>query len=574
LVVRENKIMNTKQEIVEKIKKILLGLGVKKPQVQLDIPAHVKMGDYSSSVAMVCAKELNKKPIELAEEIKSKLVSNNTLGLLKIEVVNPGFINFFFDKNYFGDVVKEVILEKEGYGKSDSLGAKKIMVEFTDPNPFKEFHIGHLMSNTIGESISRIIIARGAEVKRACYQGDVGLHVAKAIWDLLKKEIYIVRDVRQSASAYVAGSELYESSSIIKGEVDEVNKKIYSRTDEIINKLYDQGKKVSLDYFETIYKKLGTKFDYYFFESEVGVFGQETVEKNLPNIFEGSEGAVVFKGEKYDPTLHTRVFINKDGLPTYEAKELGLAKIKYDRYPYDESVVITGNEINEYFRVLLKAMSLIFPDLAKKTKHLSHGMLRLPTGKMSSRTGKVITAESLILEVQEKILEKMKDREISDDKKKEISEIIAIGALKYSILKQTTGKDIIFDFDKSLSFEGDSGPYLQYATVRANSILKKVENIKLKVESEIPENWTTTNLERLLERFPSVVERAGTEYAPSHVATYLIELAGEFNSFYASHKIIDETDPTSPYRLALTQAFVHVMTSGLNLLGIKVPSQM
>ena len=168
----------------------------------------------------------------------------------------------------------------------------------------------------------------------------------------------------------------------------------------------------------------------------------------------------------------------------------------------------------------------------------------------------------------------MKDREISDDKKKEISEIIAIGALKYSILKQTTGKDIIFDFDKSLSFEGDSGPYLQYATVRANSILKKVENIKLKVESEIPENWTTTNLERLLERFPSVVERAGTEYAPSHVATYLIELAGEFNSFYASHKIIDETDPTSPYRLALTQAFVHVMTSGLNLLGIKVPSQM
>ena len=139
-------------------------------------------------------------------------------------------------------------------------------------------------------------------------------------------------------------------------------------------------------------------------------------------IFEESDGATVFKGEKYDPTLHTRVFINKDGLPTYEAKELGLAKIKYDRYPYDESVVITGNEINEYFRVLLKAMSLIFPDLAKKTKHLSHGMLRLPTGKMSSRTGKVITAESLILEVQEKILEKMKDREISDDKKKEISE--------------------------------------------------------------------------------------------------------------------------------------------------------
>ena len=225
-------------------------------------------------------------------------------------------------------------------------------------------------------------------------------------------------------------------------------------------------------------------------------------------------------------------------------------------------------------------MSLVFPDLAQKTKHISHGMLRLPEGKMSSRTGNIVSAESLINQVKEKII----SEHINDQ---DIAEIIAIGAIKYSILRQAIGGDIVFDFDKSISFEGDSGPYLQYSVVRANSILKKAagamsaegteapaERRVVDESDKLPEKWETTNLERLLERFPSVVARAGSEYAPHHIVTYLIDLAGEFNSFYASHKIIDEADSTSPYRLALTKAFAEVMTSGLDLLGIKVPEKM
>jgi arginyl-tRNA synthetase len=237
------------------------------------------------------------------------------------------------------------------------------------------------------------------------------------------------------------------------------------------------------------------------------------------------------------------------------------------------SIVITGNEINEYFKVLLKAMSLVFPELASKTKHISHGMLRLPEGKMSSRTGNIITAESLITKVTETVMEKMKDSEIDSGEKEKIAETVALGAIKYTILRSGIGGDIIFDFDKSISFEGDSGPYLQYATVRAHSILKKAHSI-VAVSKVMPENWETTNLERMLERFPSVVERAGVEYAPHYITTYLTELAGEFNSFYASSKIIDETDVSSPYRLALTEAFVQVMTNGLNLLGINIPERM
>ena len=543
-------------------------------------PRDMKNGDYSTNIALIEAKKTNKISKELAEEMVQKLKVEIFDDVEKIEVAGPGFINFFLKPEYFASHIPTMLTDSS-YGKSEKLLGKKVICEYTDPNPFKEFHIGHLMSNTIGEAISRIIEAQGAEVKRACYQGDVGLHIAMSVWAITDLKLDIEKAESQDlGKAYVHGSTKYKEDQNVQKEIVEINKKIFSREDSLINKIYDSGRKVSLDYFETIYKKLGTKFDFYFFESEVSQFGKEVVEKNLGSIFEKSDGAIIFHGEEHDSSLHTRVFINKEGLPTYEAKELGLSKIKYDTYPYDISIVITGNEINEYFRVLLKAMFLVFPHLSEKTKHLSHGMLRLPQGKMSSRTGTVITAMSLLGLVKEKILEKMSDREMSEDKKQEVAEIVAVGALKYSVLKQTIGKDIIFDFEKSLSFEGDSGPYLQYATVRANSILKKIPqgpSLGTKDgpwEEGVPDGWQTTNLERMFERFPSVVEKAGEECSPSYISTHLIQLAGEFNSFYASHKIIDGTDSTSPYKLAMTQSFSNVMTYGLNLLGIKVPDEM
>ena len=562
-----------KEELKKEIGSILKEMGIENPKVNLDYAARMEMGDYSSNVAMMYAKELGKNPFDLAEEIKHHLEAELPSGMDRVDIVKPGFINFFFDQGYFNSVIKEA--QKENYGKNKNLNGEKTIIEYTDPNPFKEFHIGHMMSNTIGESVSRIIESQGAKLKRANYQGDVGLQVAKAVWAMKKGQALL--------EAYAFGHKAYEEDESAKAEIIEINKKIYDKSDDAINEIYEDGRKKSLLYFEVLYNKLGTKFDYYFFESEVAEFGKETVEKNIGSVFEKSEGAIVFKGENFDRKLHTRVFISSEGLPMYEAKELGLSKIKYDSYPYDTSIIITANEISEYFRVLLKAMTLVFPELAQKTKHLSHGVIKLPEGKMSSRTGNIISAESLINQVKEKILTKMNSRfesERSEEGKyeaiatTEIAEIIAVGAIKYSILRQAIGGDIIFDFDKSISFEGDSGPYLQYSAVRAKSILRKVESEKSKVESGIPENWKTTNIERMIERFPSVVERAGSEYAPNYIATYLIELSSEFNSFYASHKIIDTEDPTSPYRLLITQAFYNVMISGLDLLGIKVPEKM
>lgn len=561
--------------------------------INLEHPSDLSFGDYSSNVALAHAKELKMKPRELADKIVEEIEKNKIKEIEKVEVAGAGFINFFLAKEFFAERAGEAIKEGDKFGANESLKGKKIMIEYTDPNPFKEFHIGHLMSNIIGEAISRIIEFHGAEVKRACYQGDVGLHVAKAVLgmkilrDLMPDEDAKLTDkVKYLAKCYSLGSGSYSSLSIDnfndvikkrneaieRGELAEINKKIYDRSDGEINRLYDWGRDVSLKNFEEIYEKLGTKFNFNFFESETGNFGKKIVEENLKNgVFEKSDGAVVFKGEKYG--LHTRVFINSEGLPTYEAKELGLAKIKYEKCPYDLSVVITGNEVNDYFKVLLKTMEIIFPELAEKTTHISHGMLRLPSGKMSSRTGDVITAESLIADVEKLVEDKIKDRNYDKSLEKEIIEKVSIGAIKYSILKHTVGGDIIYDFEKSISFEGDSGPYLQYSYARAKSVLEKAkeEGIKVSVEKIMPE---TSELEKLLYRFPEIVERAGKEYSPHYIASYLIELAGSFNSFYAKHKIVDKEDQISPYKIALTDAFAATMKNGLNLLGIEAPERM
>jgi arginyl-tRNA synthetase len=560
-----------KEELSKQIGVFLREIGVENPKVVFEYPARMEFGDLSTNVAMMYAKQLGQKPVDLAGEIKEMLVTKEIQHILRIDVVAPGFINFFFDQHFFAKSLEYAL--GSGYGKNTSLGGQKFFIEHTQPNPFKEFHIGHMMNNTIGESVSRIIKGNNAEVKIASYHGDVGLHVAKAIWGI-QKSGKMVSNVSDLGQAYAAGASAYENDETAQKEIVEINKRVYDKQDPEIRALYDLGKKISLDYFEGMYKKLDSHFDFHFYESDSGAIGKKLVEENIGKIFEkGEEGAVIFRGENFEPKTHTRVFLNKEGLPTYEAKEVGLAEIKKSTWAYDISLTVTANEQDSFFDVVEVAIGEVFLELKGKLTHISHGMLKLPSGKMSSRTGSIISADDLMSQVSTKALEKVQDREFSQEEKEKLAEIIAVGAIKYTILHQAIGGDIIFDFEKSISFEGDSGPYLQYATVRANSLLKKAEGI-VDLDSKIPEGWETVDLERMLERFPAVVEKAGREYAPHHIVTYLVELAGEFNSFYANHKIIDKEDPTSPYRLALTKAFTQVMTSGLDLLGIKVPEKM
>ncbi len=557
------------------INSALAELGVEGVSFVVEHPADITHGDWSTNAAMAAAKHAGKSPRALAEEIVATM---SRLSLdMEFSIAGPGFINITLSKEYFAREL-EAALATENYGNNESLKGKKVIVEYTDPNPFKEFHIGHLMSNTVGESISRLIEASGAETKRTCYQGDVGLQIACPVWVMLKarlpeEQMPLSEKIAFLAEAYVVGATALKADEVAKLEITAINKKIYDRSDSEVNRCYDVGRSWSLAYLETVYKRLGTNhgdgmaFNFYFFESKTGVFGKEVVLKH-PDIFEKSDGAMVYKGDEAKG-LHTRVFINKEGLPTYEAKELGLAQIKYDTYPYDVSIVITGNEINDYFKVLLDAMAKVFPELAAKTEHYSHGMLRLPTGKMSSRTGDVITAESLIGDTKEKALTKIKEGDFSDTEKDAIGESVAIGAIKYSILRQAAGKDIIFDFEQSLSFEGDSGPYLQYTYARTRSLLAKSEvtpRVVFGVTDEVP------LLHKHILRFPEVVLRAQVMREPHHVATYLIELAREFNAFYAYNQVIGSSDEAQ--KLALVHMTSCIIFRGLWLLGITAPERM
>ncbi len=603
------------KQLITDIETSLKALGITDPSVILQNPARPEFGDYATNVALRYSKELKMNPVELAEQIVKHLPSNTLIK--KTEVIKPGFINFHLTNTALIDNLVRAVSTVH-YGRSDMLKGKKIIVEYTDPNPFKEFHIGHLYSNIVGESLARFLESNGAEIKRVCYQGDVGMHVAKSIWGMMhtmKEENTTLEDLAQKSledrvsymgKAYALGASKYEEDQTAKEEMQKINlhvfiaaRKLWEHKEDFkpfieyekhtnvdrlllvkVSEIYKAGRQWTLDYFEKVYARLGTQFNDYYFESEVSEYGAKLVFEYLKKgVFVESKGAIVFPGE--DHGLHTRVFINSLGLPTYETKELGLAPTKYRRFPYDVSIIVTGNEINEYFKVLLKALSLINPDLAAKTKHISHGMVRLPEGKMSSRTGNIKTGESLLNEASARAEEKMKESATAGESKTlapETIEKVGTGAVKYALLKNSIGNNVEFNFNESVSFEGNSGPYLQYTFVRCISILNKFANTEDISTKTGDINFVVKEEElailRRLVKFEETVVAACQMYSPNIMCNYLYELAQEFNLFYQKHSILNSDSDTKEFRLLITRAVARILHNGLFLLGIETVEKM
>ncbi|OHA09100.1 MAG: arginine--tRNA ligase [Candidatus Sungbacteria bacterium RIFCSPLOWO2_01_FULL_59_16] len=564
------------------------------PDFSVEVPEDPAHGDYATNAAMVIAKAAAKQPQDIAIVLKEKIKARGEDLIERAEVAGPGFVNLWISDAYLLEKFPAV-LTTGGLHALENWGGKKVMVEFTDPNPFKEFHIGHLYSNIVGEALSRILEGAGASVKRANYQGDVGLHVAKAVWGMQRKleaggmslaeleRNTLDERIQFLGQAYAEGARAFDADESAKKEIAELNGKIFAR-DPQVQEWYTKGRAWSLDYFERIYQRLGTKFDFYYFERDVGEVGLALVREQLKKrVFEESEGAVVFPGEKYG--LHRRVFINSEGLPTYEAKELGLAPTKYKNFPYDLSVIVTGSEIIDYFKVLIAALKEIYPSLAEKTRHVAHGMVRLAHGKMSSRTGEVMRAENLLDEVKRRALELMASSEkgTTPMNKDEIAEWVAVGAVKYSLLKVRIGQDIVFDTDTSLNLEGDSGPYLQYAHARLKSILRrreKMNNFSDRLDYSTREEEATPDAveHQLLVstlRLPEAMEDALKDFAPNVLANYLYSLAKLANEFYHSHPVIQEPDAAKrKLRIAIVAGVATTLKNGLGLLGIAAPEEM
>ena len=523
-----------------------------------------KFGDFATNVAIILARDYDQKAHDIATNIIVHLREHSEFS--SVEIAGPGFINITLSKDYLLEYLKENIFNPH-WGHQKTLTGKKLLFEHTDPNPFKEMHIGHLMSNSIGESLARIAQIMGASVTRICYQGDVGLHTAKALWALQKlpnKKSITKEDI---GKAYAQGAKEYEKNPISKREINALNKLIYEGTDREIMSLYEEGKSISLRAFEDIYKRIDVSFDKYIFESEVAPIGQQLVEEGLTHgVFNEDNGAVVFNGGLYEDNLHTRVFINAQGLPTYEAKELGLGALKHSLLSPDVSYIITANETVEYMKVVMCAARELKLPFVEYTNHLPHGFLKLSSGKMSSRTGDVITAESLLNTIRDEVL-KRSDNKINVAQ----ADTIATAAIRYSILRQGSGNDVIFDMKQSLSLQGDSGVYILYTYVRLRSIMRKSRRPLFSFLRQ-KNIYPHLPLIRLLYQYEEVVARAWETKESTHIVTYLTNLSSTANSWYAKEKILNADNEREKVNLA--EAVAHTLKQGLHLLGIGTVEQM
>ena len=320
---------------------------------------------------------------------------------------------------------------------------------------------------------------------------------------------------------------------------------------------------MSFDRFDHIFSEIGVSFDKKYLESNAAIIGNDMVMENVGKVFAKSEGAIIYRGE--DEGLHTAVFISSQGLPTYQAKDLGLTQLKLKDFPkQDTSIIITASEQIDYFKVVFAALAKINPDLASKTVHLSHGFLSLSTGKMSSRTGNVYTGSELIETIKLAIENQYADSKVKDQ--------IFIGALRYAFTKQRIGADIVFNVSESVALEGNSGPYIQYAHARAKSILAKLDKKGNKNTSFDTLDKSERDLISKFTEFPEIVEQAISEYMPHHICTYLFQLAQEFNSFYEKNRVIG--DPRESLRVSIVEAYVRILKTGLELLHIPAPDYM
>lgn len=578
------------EEIGKRLQQAIKKIFGQEIEPEFTVPPAETGADYATNVAMRLAKPLHKAPMQIAEALKAELETG--LPGMKVEIAAPGFMNFISPDEYFFEKVAEIAQNEakfEEFISCDEYSGKMVVAEFSDPNPFKVLHVGHFYTSVVGDAISHLLECAQAKVVRVNFGGDVGLHVGKTLWALLGRPTDDLADLKieDIAECYVEGTRAYEENEEGKTEITKLNKIIYAvaelgeerscerlaienlaedfgmATAEMarVVELYWRGRQLSYAYFEKFYESIGVKFDKFYPESTVAGKGLEEVRAHLGAVYEESDGAIVYRGEKVG--LHTRVFINHDGVPTYETKDVGLLFTKWADWHFDESVVITGNEQTDYMKVVLASVNEYAPELVERTRHLTHGLVKLPGNvKMSSRKGNFLKAVDVLEMVRDEL-----GGEKADAK-------VVLAAIKYAFLKYKMGGDIIFDPKESVATNGNSGVYLLYSAVRAKKILQKVGVAALQLDEAGGEQemLAEKNLSKKIMQYQSVLQNAIAEKAPYKVCNYLYELAQEFSRFYEKVRVTG--NPRETELKNLVKVYLWVMQHGLGLMGIEVPEEM
>ncbi len=547
--------------------------GKKEIEQSIEI-AREGFGDIASRLAFVLASKEKKNPAEIAKQIAAKIPKSRFFA--RVEAAGP-YINFHMNDGAYLFILEKVLKEKEKFGKGKKTG-KQMMVEYFHANTHKGVHIGHIRTACLGESVSRLLEFSGNKVLRANYQGDIGPHVAKCLWGFIN--LYDEKAPKENrgvwlGKVYTEASRKIKDNEELEEKVQEINLKLYAKD----RKLYEIWKKTRqwcLDDFEKFYKEFGIRFDEFYFESQTEGIGKEiSLDLLEKGIAKRDQGAVIMDLRKDD--LGVCVLLTKEGYPLYHAKDLGLAKLKFDKYDLDRSIHVVGKEQEFYFRQLFRMFAKAGMEKAAEVSyHLIYELVMLPEGKMSSREGTMVLYEDLkkkLFDISEHEVRK-RHADWGDRKVKDTAKKIAFAAIKFSMLRRESNRTILFDWDQALSLEGDTGPYLQYAYVRTNGILKKAD-FKMKPGSEHSFNDEEKKLVKQLCAFTQAVENASVNLSPHVLCGYLLDLSAELNKFYVSSPVLKaEKKEERETRLAIIAATNMILANALGLLGIEAPEEM
>ncbi len=534
---------------------------------------------------------------EIAELVKDLI--GNLMGISHVEAVK-GYLNLYFITSGYARRVVDTVLEQGSRFGAGSGKGERVMVEYTQPNTHHSFHIGHARNAIVGEALARIVQHAGFETIRATYPGDIGLGVITVLWAYQKfyrgQEPTGVHERGQwLLEIYVEATRLLEPKDnetpeqhALRVAYDNERHEMYRKWDAgdpKVRDLWQLTREWSLEEIRAIYEMLEIRMDVWFFESDVDELAKQIVEELISKGIADDErkqgGPVIvkideklgLKKEKY----RTNILLRSDGTTLYLTKDLALAKVKFEQFHVDRSIYVVDVRQSMHLQQAFAILKLWGFKQAEKCFHLGYGFVSLPEGAMSARRGVVVLFKDVADKAEQRALAAMGERtpDMQESERKIIAQQIGLGALKYAMLSVDNNKDIVFDIDAALNFEGHTGPYIQNAYVRANSILKKFGNLPVEAAFDFTLTGHEVQLIDLISRFPAMVEQAAMEYRPLVVANYVFDLANAFHSFYHAIPVLQAgSEKIKNARLRLVAAARQTLANALALLGITAPEVM
>lgn len=569
-----------KKEIAEIIAKNLEGLTEDEIKSMIEIPQDQSMGDYAFPCFRL-AKTMRKAPNLIAAELAEKLQGEQLFS--EVSPVNA-YVNMFVSREeMMKSTVSEVLEEKENFGRSDIGGNKKVIVEFSSPNIAKPFHIGHIRSTVIGNSLSKIYDALGYDVFKINHLGDYGTQFGKMICAYRRwgnREDVINSPIKTLLGYYTKFHVEVEEHPELEDEARAIFTKLEQGSKEEVE-LWQWFREESLKEFQRVYDMLGIEFDSYngesFYSDKMPRFEKELSDKGL---LQESKGAQVVDLEEYK--LGTALIKKSDGSSLYITRDIAAAVYRKENYDFYKNIYVVATQQNLHFQQLFKILELMGYDWANQCVHVPFGMVRLEEGTMSTRHGRVVFLEDVLNGAIEKTREIIEEKNPNIENLEEITSQVGIGAVVFNELSNNRIKDYTFKWDQILNFDGETGPYVQYTHARCASLLRKAgEDIVAKAQDHknvdfalLAKSDSAYELTKLIYAFPGVVEQAGEKYEPSIITRHIIDIAQCFNKFYHDEHIIVDDEVEKISKIALVIATKRVIATGIGLLGMKAPERM